>query len=72
MHPDANIKIVALTDDASQVVIPVRKGEENASLLEAINAAIAELAEEGELSRISEKYFGSDITVALETEQEAE
>lgn len=72
VHPDANIKIVALTDDASQVVIPVRKGEENASLLEAINAAIAELAEEGELSRISEKYFGSDITVALETEQEAE
>ena len=32
------------------------------SLLEAINQAVAELIEEGELSRISEKYFGSDIT----------
>ena len=62
VHPDANIKIVALTDEASQVSIPVRKGEENASFLEAVNQAIAELAEEGELSRLSEKYFGSDIT----------
>ena len=61
-HPDANIKIVALTDEASEVSIPLRKGEENASLLAAINQAIDELREEGELSRLSEKYFGSDIS----------
>ena len=61
-HPDANIKIVALTDEATQVAIPVTKGEDSASLLAAINAAIEELREEGELARISEKYFGSDIT----------
>ena len=61
-HPDANIKIVALTEEASEVSIPLRKGEENATLLAAINAAIDELREEGELSRISEKYFGSDIS----------
>ena len=62
VHPDANIKIVALTDDASQVSIPMRKGEDSASLLEAVNRAIEALREEGELSSISEKYFGSDIT----------
>ena len=62
VHPDANIKIVARTEEASQVAIPIRKGEDN--LKAAIDQAIAELAEEGELARLSEKYFGSDITAA--------
>ncbi len=61
-HPDANLKVVALTDEASQVAIPIRKEEDSATLKEAINQAISELAEEGELTRISEKYFGKDIT----------
>lgn len=72
VHPDANIKVVALTDDASRVSIPVRKDEKSASLLEAINQAIAELDEEGELSRISEKYFGKDITKATNDDAEAD
>ena len=72
VHPDANIKVVALTDDASRVSIPVRKDEKSASLLEAINQAIAELDEEGELSRISEKYFGKDITKATTDNAEAD
>lgn len=72
VHPDANIKVVALTDDASRVSIPVRKDEKSASLLEAINQAIAELDEEGELSRISEKYFGKDITKATTDDAEAD
>lgn len=72
VHPDANIKVVALTDDASRVSIPVRKDEKSASLLEAINQAIAELDEEGELSRISEKYFGKDITKATTDDTEAD
>lgn len=62
VHPDANIKVVALTQEASQVSIPVRKGDDSATLLAAINQAIEELATEGELSRISKKYFGSDIS----------
>ena len=66
VHPEANVKVVALTEEASHVVIPVRKDADCASLLEAIDNAIAELIEEGELSRISEKYFGSDITIAPE------
>ena len=61
-RPDANIKIVALTEEANDVAIPVRKGEDTASLLAAINQAIVELREEGVLAQISEKYFGSDIT----------
>ena len=72
VHPDANIKVVALTDDASRVSIPVRKDEKSASLLEAINQAIAELDDEGELSRISEKYFGKDITKATTDDAEAD
>ena len=63
-HPDANLKVVALTDEASQVAIPVRKEARSAALLAAINQAISELDEEGDLSRISEKYFGKDISKA--------
>lgn len=61
VHPDANLKVVALTDEASRVSIPVRKGDDNATLLAAIDQAIAELTESGELTEISIKYFGSDI-----------
>lgn len=70
VHPDANIKVVALTEEASQVAIPVRKGEDSATLLAALNQAIEELAAEGELSRISEKYFGSDISGAQASESD--
>lgn len=62
VHPEADLKIAALTEEASHVCIPLRKGEDSASLREAVNQAIAELREEGVLSEISEKYFGSDIT----------
>jgi hydroxymethylpyrimidine pyrophosphatase-like HAD family hydrolase len=62
VHPDANLKVVALTEEASKVSLPMRKEERCASLLEAVNQAIAELDAEGELTRISEKYFGKDIT----------
>ena len=64
VHPEADLKVVALTEEASQVAIPLPKGEDSASLREAINQAIAELAESGELAEISMKYFGSDLTQA--------
>lgn len=63
-HPDANIKIVALTDDASLVSIPLRKNESTAALKEAIDAAIEELANDGTLAALSDKYFGTDISKA--------
>ena len=62
VHPDADIKIVALTEEASEVAMPVRKGEDSASLLAAINAAIEELRADGTLTELSNKYFGSDIS----------
>lgn len=61
-HPDAPIKIAVLTDSASEVSIPVRKGEDSASFLQAVNEAIASMRDSGELSRLSLKYFGSDIS----------
>ena len=61
-HPDANLKVVATTEDASNVAIPMRKGAETASLKDAINKAIAELHEEGVISELSVKYFGEDIS----------
>lgn len=63
-HPDANIKIAALTEEASHVAIPLRKGGESESLRTAINQALAEFTEFGELSELSMKYFGSDISEA--------
>lgn len=60
-HPDAPVKIVALTEDSSRIAIPIRKGKETETLKAALNSAIEELRAEGTLSEISEKYFGKDI-----------
>ncbi len=61
-RPDANLKAVALSEDATCIAFPVRKGEDSATFLAALNQAIEELAAEGELSRLSMDYFGIDIT----------
>ncbi len=61
-HPDANAKIAVLTDDANQVAIPMRKGDETATLRAAIDAAIEEMRADGTLKELSEKYFGTDIS----------
>lgn len=62
VHPDANIKIAAYSSEVEQVAIPVRKGAETDTLLEAINKALAELSADGTLSALSQKYFGTDIS----------
>lgn len=61
-HPDSDLKVVATTEDASNVAIPMRKGEETASLREAISQAIDELREDGTLSELSIQFFGEDIS----------
>lgn len=63
-HPDAKIKIAALTDDASEVAIPLRKGAASDNLRAAINQALEELRADGTLSELSVKYFGSDVSHA--------
>ena len=62
VHPDADFKIVAQTEESSHVAIPLRKGDASATLLEAINNAIDELRADGTLKELSEKYFGQDIS----------
>ena len=61
-HPEANLKIAAYGEDVTEIGIPLRKGEEIATLKEAINAALADMAESGVLTELSEKYFNTDIS----------
>ncbi len=61
-HPDANVKIAAIDPDETSVAIPMRKGEETATLLAAVNDALAQLRADGTLTALSEKYFGTDIS----------
>ncbi len=60
-HPDAEVKVAATTDPEPSSYIPVKKGNER--LVEAINKALDEAYESGELKEVSEKYFGIDLTV---------
>ena len=60
-QPDAKAKIVATSDDATESAILIRKGDDD--LQAAINDALSQLKSEGKLKEISEKYFGTDITV---------
>lgn len=61
VHPDADFKLVAQTEDASHVAIPILKSEDT-SFLDALNSAIEELRADGTLKELSEKYFGQDIS----------
>ncbi len=61
-HPDSNLKVVATTEDASNVAIPMRKSDDTATLREAVNQAIAELRKDGTLSELSIRFFGEDIS----------
>ena len=60
--PDANTQVVAFSDEPERVAIPVRKGADSATLLAAINDALAQMDADGTLSRLSVKYFGMDIS----------
>ena len=61
-HPDAGIKVACIDPNTTQVAIPLRKGEETAALREAIDQALTQLREEGVLTELSVKYFGTDIS----------
>ena len=63
-HPEAPIKIATLDPEATEVVIPFKKGDDSATLREAVNKALEEMREDGTLSAISIKYFGTDISKA--------
>lgn len=61
VHPDADFKLIAQTEDASHVAIPIVKSEDS-SFLDALNSAIDELRADGTLKELGEKYFGQDIS----------
>ncbi|WP_123042699.1 amino acid ABC transporter substrate-binding protein [Cohnella candidum] len=58
--PDAPIKIVDETSDASHSAFLFNKG--NPELIEAVNKALDEMKSDGTYLKISEKYFGADVS----------
>lgn len=61
-HPDARLKIACLDPEYKEAAIPMRKGEETATLLAAVNEALEEMRQDGTLSELSIKYFGTDLS----------
>lgn len=58
--PDLPLKIVAEAPDAAKNAALFRKGNE--ALIEAVNGALAEMKSDGTYLKISEKYFGADVS----------
>lgn len=58
--PDAPIKIVAESDNASESAFMFRKGNEE--LVEAVNEVLEEMKQDGTLTKLSEKWFGEDVS----------
>ena len=61
-HPESGFRIAVLADNPTEVAIPMRKGAETETLRTAINGILTELSESGELSALSEQFFGTDIS----------
>lgn len=58
--PDAKIKIAATVSGADSVGVIVRKG--NPELVAAIDKALADAKADGSYLKISQKYFGEDVS----------
>lgn len=58
--PDAPIKVVDETSDASQSGFLFNKN--NKELVDAVNKALADIKSDGTYLKISEKYFGADVS----------
>ncbi len=63
-HPQANLKIAAYADQSEQIAIPFRKGEDSASLRQAVDQILEALSQSGQLSELSQQFFGIDISQA--------
>ena len=57
---DTGLKIAAETDDPSLNAFVFAKG--NTELQQAVDKALDDLRADGTLAKISDKYFGSDVT----------
>jgi cystine transport system substrate-binding protein len=58
--PDAPIKVVAETNDATPSAILINKG--NKELVDAVNKALTDIKADGTYLKISQKYFGADVS----------
>jgi len=58
--PNAPIKVVAKSDDASQSAFMFRKG--SGQLVDKVNQALDDMRKDGTLAKISKKWFGEDVS----------
>lgn len=58
-RPDANVKIAATHDDASQSGLMFRKNSD--TLVKEVNKALKDMIDDGTYLKISEKWFGEDV-----------
>ena len=59
-HPEEDVKVITVGDPEPTSYVPVVKG--NDKLVAAIDEALANAKESGELAEISIKYYGIDVT----------
>ena len=59
-NPGSGLKIAATTKESSESVFAFRKG--STALNGAVNTALKDLAADGTLAKLSEKYFGQDVS----------
>lgn len=57
---DESVKIVAESDDISEMAFTFNKGNEE--LVQAVNEQLAAMKEDGTLTKISEEWFGEDVS----------
>jgi His/Glu/Gln/Arg/opine family amino acid ABC transporter permease subunit len=57
---DTSVKIAAKTGDTSEQVFAMRQAD--TSLRDAVNTALGQVRADGQLTSISEKYFGQDVS----------
>lgn len=62
VHPNAEIRVAAVAPDVIGVAIPMKNTPDTARLKQRIDEAIEALRKDGSLGKLSEKYFGVDIT----------
>ncbi|MNI86403.1 L-cystine-binding protein TcyA precursor [compost metagenome] len=58
--PDLGVKIVAEYENADKCGIMFRKN--NKELVDAVNKALADMKSDGTYLKISEKWFGTDVS----------
>ncbi|KRK45194.1 transporter substrate-binding domain-containing protein [Dellaglioa algida] len=60
--PDTNIKTISTGSEITSLKVAGLIQKDNSKLQEKLDAALKELRADGSLSKLSKKYFGSDIT----------